>query len=129
VRVVQGDRSWVGHDVGGWEDEDVALIRVQDELPTLDVGATPKVGDRVLAYGSPSGPPETVTKGIVSAVRGDFVQTDAQINPGNSGGPLLNAAGEVVGITALELRGGGAGLGFAIGISRFCRVALQGGCP
>ncbi|HYN17554.1 MAG TPA: trypsin-like serine protease [Actinomycetes bacterium] len=51
------------------------------------------------------------------------------MNPGNSGGPLLNVEGEVVGITTLELRGGGAGLGFAITISRFCRVALQGGCP
>jgi len=74
--------------------------------PTLSVAASPNVGDQVLAYGSPFGLPDTVTKGIVSAMRGDYLQTDAQINHGNSGGPPLNARGEVVGITSYDLEGG-----------------------
>jgi S1-C subfamily serine protease len=99
VRLVQGERSWRGQ-VATWQERpDVAVIRVAGELPTLSVAALPNVGDQVLAYGSPFGLPDTVTKGIVSAVRGDYLQTDAQINHGNSGGPLLNARGEVVGIT------------------------------
>jgi S1-C subfamily serine protease len=86
---------------------------VASELPTLSVAASPTVGDQVLAYGSPFGLPDTVTKGILSAVRGDYIQTDAQINHGNPGGPLLNARGEVVGITTYDLEGGGGGQGSA----------------
>jgi S1-C subfamily serine protease len=125
VRLVQGDRSWRGH-VATWADRpDVALIRVAGDLPTLSVAASPNVGDQVLAYGSPVGLPDTVTKGIVSAVRGDYLQTDAQINQGNSGGPLLNARGEVVGITTYDLEGGGSGLGVAISISAFCSAVFK----
>jgi S1-C subfamily serine protease len=129
VRLVQGDRSWVG-EVAFWDDRrDVALIRVQGVLPTITVGAQPHVGNQVLAYGSPFGLPDTVTKGIVSAVRGDYIQTDAQINHGNSGGPLLNADGEVVGISSFDLEGGGSGLGVAVGIPLFCKTVFQnGGC-
>jgi len=106
VRLVQRDRSWAG-EVSTWSDRpDVALIRVAGDLPTLSVAASPNVGDQVLAYGSPFGLPDTVTKGIVSAMRGDYLQTDAQINHGNSGGPPLNARGEVVGITSYDLEGG-----------------------
>jgi hypothetical protein len=57
----------------------------------------------VLVYGLPFGLPDTVTKGTVSAVRGDYIQPDAQLNHGNSGGPLLNARGEVVGICSYDL--------------------------
>lgn len=65
----------------------------------------------------------------MSAVRGDYVQTDAQINHGNSGGPLLNARGEVVGITSYNLEGGGSGLGVVIRMPAFCRaVFLDGSC-
>jgi S1-C subfamily serine protease len=129
VRVVQGDHSWVG-EVSFWDDRrDVALIRVQGVLPTITVGAQPHVGDQVLAYGSPFGLPDTVTKGVVSAVRGDYIQTDAQINHGNSGGPLLNADGEVVGITTFDLEGGGSGLRVAVGMPLFCKTVFQnGGC-
>jgi S1-C subfamily serine protease len=81
----------------------------------------------VLAYGSPFGLPDTVTKGIVSAVRGDYLQTDAQINHGNSGGPLLNARGEVVGITTDDLEGGGSGLGVAISMPAFCKPCSKTG--
>jgi len=79
VRLVQGERSWRG-EVATWQDRpDVALIRVAGNLPTLSVAASPTVGDQVLVYGSPFGLPDTVTRGIVSAVRGDYIQTDAQI--------------------------------------------------
>jgi S1-C subfamily serine protease len=126
IRVSRGGQSWPVLDPGGWEEQDVALLRVDAVLPVLDVGSTPKVGDQVLAYGSPFGLPDTVTKGIVSAIQGDFVITDAQINPGNSGGPLLNASGDVVGITT---RAAQSGVGAAIGMPLFCRTAFQGGCP
>jgi serine protease Do len=86
-----------------------------------------QVGDWVVAIGSPFGFTQTVTAGIISAkgrVLGqgpfdDFLQTDAAINPGNSGGPLVNMAGEVVGInTAIVSRTGGSlGIGFAIPIN------------
>jgi S1-C subfamily serine protease len=79
----------------------------------------------VLAYGSPFGLPDTVTKSIVSAVRGDYIQTDAQINHGNSGGPLLNARREVVGITSYDLEGGGSGLGVVISMSAFCKAVFR----
>jgi serine protease Do len=127
VRLVQGNRSWRG-EVATWQDRpDVALIRVVGELPTLSVAAAPTVGDQVLAYGSPFELPDTVTKGIVSAVRGDYIQTDAQIDHGNSGGPLLNVRGEVVGITTYDLEGGGSGLGLAISMPAFCKAVFQDG--
>ncbi|MGH3242586.1 MAG: S1C family serine protease [Spirillospora sp.] len=92
-----------------------------------------RVGDQVLALGSPLGLQGTVTGGIVSALNrrvrigqggvGDALQTDASINPGNSGGPLVNARGEVVGVNtaiATLMRGGGGsiGIGFAIPADR-----------
>ncbi|HVH99357.1 MAG TPA: PDZ domain-containing protein, partial [Enhygromyxa sp.] len=98
-------------------------------LPTVVLGSSDalRVGDWVLAMGSPMGLEHTVTRGIISAQgRGslglyqdgyaDFLQTDAAINPGNSGGPLFNLAGEVIGInTAI---GGHDGLGFAVPIDQ-----------
>jgi serine protease Do len=99
-----------------------------------------EIGDFVLAVGSPFGLSHSVTYGIVSA-KGrrdlklgtgevkyqDFLQTDAAINPGNSGGPLLNLRGEVVGInTAIASSSGGSeGIGFAIPVNMFMRVAAQ----
>jgi serine protease Do len=110
---------------------DLALIRISSNssLQPLDLGDsdTLEVGDWVLAIGSPFALGNTVTAGIVSAkyrrigagAYDDFIQTDASINPGNSGGPLLNTAGEVVGInTAIFSRSGGSiGIGFAIPIN------------
>ena len=107
---------------------DLALIRIESDQPLfpLSLGDSDKlyVGDWVIAIGNPFGLEATVTAGIVSAKYRDigagsydnFIQTDASINPGNSGGPLLNTAGEVVGInTAILSRSGGSvGIGFAI---------------
>jgi S1-C subfamily serine protease len=118
---------------------DVAVLRVAGSglrpLPLAPTGQT-RVGESVLAVGSPLGLSGTVTAGIVSALdrpvrlgggsRQPAVQTDASINPGNSGGPLVNARGEVVGVnTAIAtLEGGGnIGIGFAIPIDRAARVA------
>ncbi|RKN47809.1 S1C family serine protease [Micromonospora endolithica] len=126
----------VGRDPGS----DIAVLRVDAGagLPALPLAANgqTRVGEPVLAVGSPLGLSGTVTAGIVSALdrpvrlgggaRQSAVQTDASINPGNSGGPLVNARGEVVGVnTAIAtLEGGGnIGIGFAIPIDRAARVA------
>jgi serine protease Do len=110
---------------------DLAVLRLKDakDLPTVVLGSSDalRVGDWVIAVGSPMGLSQTVTRGILSAKgRGslglyrdgyaDFLQTDAAINPGNSGGPLFNLDGEVIGInTAI---GGHDGLGFAVPIDQ-----------
>ena len=110
---------------------DVGVIQLQDfergalrDLPLADSDAI-RVGEWVLAIGNPFGLKQTVTSGIVSA-KGranvniaeyeDFIQTDAAINPGNSGGPLVNLAGEAIGMnTAIFSRSGGdMGIGFAV---------------
>ena len=110
---------------------DLALIRIETDEPLkpLPFGDSDKleVGDWVVAIGNPFGLTHTVTAGIVSAKYRkigagsyeNFIQTDASINPGNSGGPLLNTAGEVVGInSAIFSRSGGSiGIGFAIPIN------------
>jgi serine protease Do len=107
---------------------DLAVLRLQGggPYPSAVLGDSDKVrvGDWVLAIGSPFGLQQTVTAGIISA-KGrsigqgpfdDFLQTDAAINPGNSGGPLVNMSGEVVGINSaiLSRSGGNVGIGFSI---------------
>ncbi len=111
--------------IGRDPNTDLALIKIKadKDLPTLPFGnsAGLKVGQWVVAIGSPFGLEQTVTAGIVSAkgrVIGsgpydDFIQTDASINPGNSGGPLLDLNGNVVGINT-AIVAGGQGIGFAI---------------
>ena len=102
---------------------DLAVIRVKPEkpLPVVAFGDSDKlrVGEWVMAIGSPFGLENTVTAGIVSAKQRDtgdylpFIQTDVAINPGNSGGPLFNMRGEVVGITNMKITLG-ENVGFAI---------------
>ena len=94
-----------------------------------------KVGDWVLAIGSPFGLQQTVTAGIISAkgrsigqgLFDDFLQTDAAINPGNSGGPLVNMSGEVVGINSaiLSRSGGNVGIGFSIPVNMAKRIYTE----
>jgi serine protease Do len=104
---------------------DVALVKIDgvDNLPTLRFADSNRVrvGEFVLALGHPFGLEQTVSFGIVSrkgsplssaAAGFDFIQTDAAINPGNSGGPLVNMAGEVVGVNSMAARNGS--IGFAI---------------
>jgi len=106
-------------------------------MPFAKLGASAQleVGDWVMAIGNPFGLEHTVTAGIVSAkgrVIGagpydNFIQTDASINPGNSGGPLINAAGEVIGVNSaiFSQSGGNVGIGFAIPIDLAKKVAEQ----
>ena len=130
VLIRSGFASWHGT-VERWDRfSDVALVKVDDTLPVLvsayEAGHPPTVGDAVLAYGSPYGLEGTATVGIVSAFRPGYIQTDAPINPGNSGGPLVNAYGEVLGITTSVVQGGG--IGFVIDIRELCSSLLEDDC-
>jgi serine protease Do len=113
--------------VGVHKETDLALLKIDEkDLPTLVLLAQqrPRVGQLVLAIGSPEGLQNSVTMGVVSAVARQadpdkpltYIQTDAPINPGNSGGPLVDMSGSVVGINTFILSSGGGseGLGFAI---------------
>jgi serine protease Do len=115
---------------------DVAVVKIDArDLPRLSLGDSSKVrvGEWVLAIGSPFGLENTVTAGIVSAKSRDtgdylpFIQTDVAVNPGNSGGPLLNTAGQVIGINSqiFSRSGGYMGISFAIPIDEAMRVAEQ----
>ena len=120
--------------VGTSPEDDVAVLKVDAQnLPALPWGDSSalKVGQLAIAIGSPLGQQNSVTKGVISALHRSIsvpdpssggtetilnaIQTDAQINPGNSGGPLLNSAGQVVGVNfAIEQAQAGPGLGFAL---------------
>ena len=124
--------------VGADPRTDVALLKIEATgLPTVRLGDSSalKVGEWVLAIGSPFGFDHTVTAGIVSATGRNlpsesyvpFIQTDVAINPGNSGGPLFNLQGEVIGINSqiFTRSGGFMGLSFAIPIDVAMDVADQ----
>jgi len=124
--------------IGADKRTDVALLKIQaSNLPIITVGDPDKlkVGEWVVAIGSPFGFDSSVTAGIVSAKGRSlpqdnfvpFIQTDVAINPGNSGGPLFNMNGEVVGINSqIYTRSGGSmGLSFAIPIDVATQVADQ----
>ncbi|GAB3249980.1 DegQ family serine endoprotease [Chitinimonas naiadis] len=117
---------------------DVALLKIEAKgLPTVDLGSSEKlkVGEWVVAIGSPFGLDNSVTAGIVSAKGRNlpdenfvpFIQTDAAVNPGNSGGPLFNVRGEVVGINSqiFSRSGGYMGLSFAIPIDTAIQISEQ----
>ncbi|HUJ34750.1 MAG TPA: trypsin-like peptidase domain-containing protein [Solirubrobacteraceae bacterium] len=143
---VKASATVVGSDTGA----DLAVIRVQNvpqsELHPLTMGDSNavQVGDSVIAIGSPFGLPNTVTAGIVSAVGRTInspnqftipnaIQTDAPINPGNSGGPLVNAAGQVIGLndqietnnTNGQGEGSSSGVGFATPSNSDARIARE----
>jgi putative serine protease PepD len=151
VVVLLGDGSQLPASVvGSTADYDLAVLKVEAEgMTPLVLGDSDdvRVGDPVVAVGAPLGLAGTVTSGIVSARNRpvaagggtestafiNAIQTDAAINPGNSGGPLVNAAGEVVGINsaiaqppgASASSGGSIGLGFAIPSNQARRTAEQ----
>ncbi len=135
---LKDDREFDAKIVGRDPNTDLALLKIEsgENLPTVKLGDSDalKVGQWVVAIGSPFGLEHTVTAGIVSAkgrVIGsgpydDFIQTDASINPGNSGGPLLNLKGEVVGInTAIIASGQGIGFAIPINLARDIIMALK----
>ena len=135
--------------IGGDERTDIAVLRAQGEdLPFIPLGDSEKliIGEWAIAIGNPFGtmmtdPKPSVSVGVVSAnhrrvrreigggerLYQDMIQTDAAINPGNSGGPLVNAAGEAIGVNTMILSssGGHQGLGFAIPTNRVKRVAKE----
>src|SRR4030042_720604 len=131
-------KEFKGTIIGTDAKTDIAVIKIDtDHLQTIKWGDSDKlrVGETVLAIGSPYGLSQTVTMGIVSAVGRanvgiadyeDFIQTDAAINPGNSGGALVNIRGELVGInTAIfSTTGGYQGIGFAIP-SSMAKVVME----
>jgi S1-C subfamily serine protease len=138
VKLGESDKEYTAEVVGTDPASDLALLKVSaptSELTPLTLGDSSKmeVGDPVVAIGNPFGLDRTVTSGIVSALQrqiqapngfsiDNVIQTDAAINPGNSGGPLINGAGEVIGINSqIETGGNGAdgnvGIGFAIPIN------------
>ena len=136
VKLGDSDQTYEAKVVGTDPATDLALLDVEapaDELHPLTLGrsAEMEVGDPVVAIGNPFGLDRTVTSGIVSALQRQIeapdgfsitnvIQTDAAINPGNSGGPLINSAGEVIGINSQIATGGSGGgnvgIGFAIPI-------------
>jgi serine protease Do len=131
-------REFVADLVGADKRTDVALLRIPSEnLPVVSIGRSEdlKVGEWVLAIGSPFGFEHSVTAGIVSAKGRNlpkenyvpFIQTDVAINPGNSGGPLFNLKGDVVGMNSqiFSRTGGFMGLSFAIPIDVAMNIADQ----
>jgi serine protease Do len=124
--------------VGADKRSDIALLKVEaNGLPTVKLGSAKdlKVGEWVLAIGSPFGFEYSATAGIVSAkgrsLPGDnyvpFIQTDVAINPGNSGGPLFNMKGEVIGVNSqiYSRTGGFMGLSFAVPVDTMLTVVEQ----
>jgi serine protease Do len=129
-------REFTAKVLGSDKTTDVAVLKIDAKnLPTVKIGnpETTRVGEWVVAIGTPFGLENTVTSGIVSAKSRSlpddsyvpFIQTDAAINPGNSGGPLFNLKGEVIGINSqiFSRSGGSQGLGFAVPID----IAMQVG--
>jgi serine protease Do len=131
-------REFVAEVVGSDERSDIAVLKIDaDDLPTVKLGTSRdlKVGEWVLAIGSPFGFDYSVTSGIISAIGRSlpnenyvpFIQTDAAINPGNSGGPLFNLDGEVIGVNSqiYSRTGGFMGLSFAVPIDVVTNVYRQ----
>ena len=129
-------REFKARIVGADKRTDVAVVKIEASgLPAVRIGDVSrlKVGEWVMAIGSPFGLENTVTAGIVSAKQRDtgdylpFIQTDVAVNPGNSGGPLINMRGEVVGINSqiYSRSGGFMGISFAIPIDEAMRVSEQ----
>jgi len=136
--VLNGGRRVSAQVVGSNEDEDIAVLRVTGDAPVaaqLGTSTGLRIGQPVIAVGSPLGLSGTVTAGIISALdrtsrlgaSRPMVQTDASINPGNSGGPLVDLQGRVVGVnTAIattSTQAGNIGIGFAVPIDRAVQVA------
>lgn len=129
--------------VGKEPAKDIAVLKIEGNLKGLypvKIGSSAnlQVGQKVIAIGNPFGFDHTVTAGIVSAlgrsmpgVGGvtirDMIQTDASINPGNSGGPLLNSAGELIGMNTMIISPSGAssGIGFAIPVDTIKKIVPQ----
>lgn len=129
--------------IGKEPNKDIAVLRIEGNLKGLQpikIGSSSnlQVGQKVIAIGNPFGFDHTVTTGIVSALGRsmpgiggvtirDMIQTDAAINPGNSGGPLLNSAGELIGMNTMIISRSGtsSGVGFAIPVDTIKKIVPQ----
>ncbi|MBI3903060.1 MAG: Do family serine endopeptidase [Nitrosomonadales bacterium] len=134
-------RNATGHIIGSDPDTDLAVIKIDlpgGNIPAITFGHADQaqVGDIVLAVGNPFGVGQTVTMGIVSALKRNhlglntfenFIQTDAAINPGNSGGALVDVDGNLIGINSAiySPNGGSLGIGFAIPVSTAKKIMEQ----
>lgn len=136
VVTLTDQREFKAKIIGYDKRSDVAVVKIDATgLPAVKIGDVSRlrVGEWVMAIGSPFGLENTVTAGIVSAKQRDtgdylpFIQTDVAINPGNSGGPLINMRGEVVGINSqiYSRSGGFMGISFSIPIDEAIRVSDQ----
>src|SRR5688572_9834713 len=138
VRLADAKREFKAKVIGADERTDIALIKIEASgLPTVKLGKSGSLqpGEWVAAIGSPFGFENTITAGIVSATGRSlpaetyvpFIQTDVAVNPGNSGGPLINLAGEVVGVNSMiySQTGGYMGVSFAIPIEVALEVSKQ----
>ena len=136
VQLSGNKKKYEAEVIGRDKRTDIALIKIKAgfSLPTAKLGTSSnlQVGEWVAAFGNPFGHTHSMSKGIVSAIgrqideinRLPFIQTDASINPGNSGGPLVNTAGEVIGVnTAIDARA--QGIGFAIPVDDVRRIVEQ----
>ncbi|NUP13431.1 MAG: trypsin-like serine protease [Polyangiaceae bacterium] len=141
---LQGAKSFTATIVGTEPRKDVAVLKIDAPKELLvPLKVAPKesaleVGQKTIAIGNPFGLDHTLTTGVISAVGRqvdgaggvtirDMIQTDAAINPGNSGGPLLNSAGELIGMNTMiySRSGQSAGIGFAVPSGTISRVAPQ----
>jgi serine protease Do len=137
--LLKDGRQFKGKVLGEDTLTDIAVIKIEaTNLPTVSLGNSKALlpGEWAIAIGNPLGLDNTVTVGIISATgrsgseigisdrRVRFIQTDAAINPGNSGGPLLNAAGQVIGVNTAIIQGA-QGLGFSIPIASAQLIAQQ----
>jgi serine protease Do len=138
VRLADAKREFKAKVIGADERTDIALLKIDATgLPTVKLGKSGALqpGEWVAAIGSPFGFENTITAGIVSATGRSlpaetyvpFIQTDVAVNPGNSGGPLINLAGEVVGVNSMiySQTGGYMGVSFAIPIEVALEVGKQ----
>jgi serine protease Do len=138
VRLADAKREFKAKVIGADQRTDIALLKIDATgLPTVKLGKSGALqpGEWVAAIGSPFGFENTITAGIVSATGRSlpaetyvpFIQTDVAVNPGNSGGPLINLAGEVVGVNSMiySQTGGYMGVSFAIPIEVALEVGKQ----
>ena len=135
IAVGLADRQVEAELLGSDPRTDIAVLRIParglKQLPFGDSDRT-RVGDYVVAIGNPFGVGQTVTAGIISAVRASpggatrYLQTDAPINPGNSGGPLINMRGEAVGVNSAIIAPGGGNVGIGLAVpSRTARQVVE----
>lgn len=138
VRLADGKQEFSARVLGADTRSDIALLKIDATgLPVAKLGTAAAVqpGQWVVAIGSPFGFTNTITAGVVSATNRElpnesimpFIQTDVAVNPGNSGGPLINMAGEVIGVNSMIYSGTGGymGVSFAIPIEVAMDVARQ----